>query len=784
MTLAISRREWLAGSSFVALAGMAQAVPALALATSGAGSRFTSAPLDAVTLLPSIFADAQAANRNYLASLDPERLLHNFYLSAGLEAPKEVYGGWEAMGIAGHSLGHWLSGVSLLIANTGDRELSARLDYCLAEMARIQSAHGDGYCGGTTVERGGETVDGKIVFEEVRRGEISSRGFDLNGGWVPLYTWHKVHAGLIDAYQVAKNRRALPIMLGVASYLAGVLEQLDDKQLQRVLAAEHGGLNESYANTYVLTGNPRWLRMAERIYHRAVLDPLKRQEDRLNGLHANTQIPKVVGLARLHEITGDSANGEAARFFHSAVRDHHSYVIGGNSDREHFGPPDQRADRISEATCEACNSYNMLKLTRSLFGLSGDGTLFDYFERIHLNHIMAHQRPSDGRFVYFMPLAAGARRIYSEPEDSFWCCVGSGMESHSKHAESIYWAGEREILINLYVPSELDWREKGIALHLDTEMPFGGASTITVAKAPNRVQTIGLRIPKWANSYALKLNGKRLQSGTRRGFVTVDRRWKVGDKLELSLEMRLDVERVPDAPSYVAFLHGPLVLAADLGSAEADFQGMGPALVVTDSASSCLTAVEGRELKYSAISATGETLSFTPFFSKYDRRSAVYFPTFSPAGWSMKRADYLRAQEEGRELAARTVDTIYLGEMQPERDHLFVPGNSEVVNWNGRSARRVPPGGTMEMTLARRPGASTLRIIVWDADAEQPFGITVDGEPIGDEWPKPAGDRGYVALDFLIRPARENDLEEALIAISARKSHALIYEMRMLEGWD
>jgi len=248
--------------------------------------------------------------------------------------------------------------------------------------------------------------------------------------------------------------------------------------------------------------------------------------------------------------------------------------------------------------------------------------------------------------------------------------------------------------------------------------------------------------------------------------------------------MRLDVERVPDAPSYVAFLHGPLVLAADLGSAEADFQGMGPALVVTDSASSGLTAVEGREPKYSAISATGETLSFTPFFSKYDRRSAVYFPTFSPGEWSAKRTDYLRAQEEGRELAARTVDTIYLGEMQPERDHLLVPGTSEVVNWNGRSARRVLPGGTMEMTLARMPGAATLRIIVWDADAEQPFGITIDGDPIDDEWPKPTGDRGYVALDFQIPSAREKDREKALIAITAKKSHALIYEMRMLEGWD
>ncbi len=784
MTLRINRREWLAGSSLLAFAGMAQAVPASALGLTRAHSELISAPLGAVKLTPSIFADAQTANRNYLASLDPERLLHNFYLSAGLVAPKESYGGWEAMGIAGHSLGHWLSGVSLLIANTSDRELSAKLNHCLAEMARIQAAHGDGYCGGTTVERRGKTIDGKIVFEEVRRGEISSHGFDLNGGWVPLYTWHKVHAGLIDAHRLAGNSRAMDILLGVAGYLAGVLEPLNDEQMQRVLAAEYGGLNESYADTFALTGNPRWLRMAQRLYHRAVLDPIVREEDKLDGLHANTQIPKVIGLARLHDLTREKQAGDAARFFHSTVRHHHSYVIGGNSDREHFGPPDRRANRITEATCEACNSYNMLKLTRSLYGWSGDGSLFDYFERIHLNHIMAHQRPSDGRFVYFMPLAAGARRIYSEPEDSFWCCVGSGMESHAKHAESIYWGTERALLINLYIPSELDWREQGIGLKLNTDMPFGGNSTITINRAPGKSRAIALRIPDWARSYELKLNGQTMQGEPHSGYVSVDRRWEQGDKLELRLEMGLDVERVPDDPSLVAFLHGPLVLAADLGSANEDFQGLGPALVASESASRELTRIAGALPQYMAKSATGEVLTFAPFFDKYDRRSAVYFPTFTPGEWEANRADFLRAQQEGKELAARTVDTIYLGEMQPERDHMLDPGKSEVVNWNGRSARRVLPGGTMKLTLARRPGPATLRLIVWEWDAANPFDIAVDGDRIEGDWPKPNGESGYVALDFPIPSTGEQGRDKALVTVTAQDHHALIYEMRMLEGWD
>lgn len=784
MILRINRREWLAGSSLVALAAMVKAVPAAARKTGGRRTELASAPLSAVTLAPSIFADAQAANRNYLASLDPERLLHNFYLSAGMSAPKEIYGGWEAMGIAGHSLGHWLSAVSLIIANTGDRELTAQLDHCLSEMVRIQAAHGDGYCGGTTVERDGETIDGKIVFEEVRRGEISSHGFDLNGGWVPLYTWHKVHAGLIDAHRLAGNSKAMPIMLGVAGYLADVLEGLDDEQMQRVLAAEHGGLNESYADTFAITGNPRWLRLAQRLYHRAVLDPIVRQEDKLDGLHANTQIPKVIGLARLHELTDDRRAGNAARFFHSTVRHHHSYVIGGNSDREHFGPPDQRANRITEATCEACNSYNMLKLTRSLYGWSGDAGLFDYFERIHLNHIMAHQRPSDGRFVYFMPLASGARRIYSEPEHSFWCCVGSGMESHAKHAESIYWADDRELFVNLYIPSQLDWPEQGLELRLATNMPFGGDSTISIVRAPRKARSIAMRIPGWARSYELKLNGKSVQSDLRNGYATIDRRWQKGDTLELALQMGLDVEQVPDDPSLVAFRHGPLVLAADLGSASKDFQGLGPALVVRGDPSRELVQTDGGKPEYAATSATGEMLSFAPFFDKYDRRSAVYFPTFTPGEWDAKREEFIRAQQEGKALAARTVDTIYLGEMQPERDHMLVAGQSEVVNWNGRSARRVLPGGEMEFSLARRPGPATLRLIVWDWDAPNPFGIAVDGDPLVGEWPKSIGESGYVALDFPIPSSGEQGRDKAVVRIAAEKHHALIYEARMLEGRD
>jgi len=741
-----------------------------------------SAPLGAVRLTPSLYADAVSANRAYLASLDPERFLHNFYLSAGIKPPKAVYGGWEAQGIAGHSLGHWLSAVSIQIANTGDAGLSSLLDHCLAEMGRIQAAHGDGYCGGTTVERDGEIVDGKIVFEEVRRGEIRSHGFDLNGGWVPLYTWHKIHAGLIDAHRLGRNPRAMTIMLGVAGYLAGVLDGLTDEQMQRVLATEFGGLNESYAETYALTGDRRWLDMANRLYHKAVLDPMVAGEDRLEGLHANTQIPKVIGLARIHELTGNADAATAARFFHRAVQGHHSYVIGGNSEREHFGPPDARAHRITEATCEACNSYNMLKLTRHLYAWQPDAALFDYYERVHLNHIMAHQRPSDGRFVYFMPLSSGARRIYSDPEDSFWCCVGSGMESHAKHMDSIYWGDGRTLYINLYIPSRLDWVEQGIALTLDTKMPHQGAATLTISSAPRAASRIALRIPSWSDGARIKLNGKPVEAVREGGYATITRNWLAGDRVEIDMPMALSVEATPDDPSLVAFLHGPAVLAADLGPAGESFAGASPALVTEPSSAAAMLRPADRPGSFTAQGALGEGLTLSPFFAQYERRAAVYFPTFTAGDWARERDVFLAAQKEAQDMARRTVDTLYLGEMQPERDHDFVPGDSEVVNWNGRSARNIKAGGSIRFTLARRPGHAVLRVIVFSADTGRQFALVVDGQPLAAAWPQRPQGEGFVPLDFVLPNAGEQGRDRAVITLTAGSDGALLYEAIMLAG--
>ncbi len=778
-----TRRELLAGASALVLAGSARAAaPVLsdALSESNRAGKVAAVPARYVRLKPSRFADAFAANRRYLLSLDPERLLHNFYMSAALSAPKPAYTGWEAQGIAGHSLGHWLSACALVVANTGDPDVAATLDHALAEMARIQAAHGDGYLGGTTVDRDGKAIDGKIVFEEVRRGDIRTGGFDLNGGWVPLYTWHKVHAGLLDAHLLAANPRALPIMLALAGYLAGVFEPLTDAQMQQVLRAEHGGLNESYAETYALTGDTRWLRMAEKIRHKAVLDPLTAEHDRLEGLHANTQIPKVIGLARLYELTGDPGKATAARFFHGRVTHHHSYVIGGNSEREHFGAPDALSKRVTEATCEACNSYNMLKLTRHLYAWQPDAHWFDYYERVQLNHILAHQRPDTGQFVYFMPLSAGARRSYSTAEESFWCCVGSGMESHAKHADSIYWSDADTLYVNLYIPSALDWPDRVLAFDLDTAMPMEGVATLTVRRAPRSSQAIALRIPEWSVGATLTLNGQPLQPTLRNGYAVIDRTWTSGDRLRLTMPMRLRAEPTPDDPGMIAFTHGPLVLAADLGPASQPFDGLGPALVADGAASAALRPQAG-EHRFTARSSLGDTLEFKPFFAQYDRRTAVYLPTFTTAGWAAAKDGYVRAQAERQSLARRTVDIAYLGEMQPERDHGFSATKSETVQLHGRSARKLRAGQTMSLTLRRRPGPAVLQVVYWGGDVDnREIAIRVDGTPLAVDARKGPGEDSFVVVDYPIAGTGEQGKGTTKIDFSVRRGDVDIYEVRML----
>jgi DUF1680 family protein len=686
-------------------------------------------PLAAVRLLPSVYADAVQANQAYLLRLSADRFLHNYHKFAGLPVKGAIYGGWESDTIAGEGLGHYLSALALMHAQTGQPALKPRIDYIVAELARVQRAHGDGYIAGFMRKRqDGTVVDGKEIFPEIMRGEIRSAGFDLNGCWVPLYNWHKVFAGLFDAHTYAGNAEALQVAVGLAGYVATVCAALDDAQLQQVLACEHGGINESFAELYARTGDRRWLALAHRLYHRKVLEPLAHGRDELANLHANTQIPKLLGLARLHEVDPNPGYAETTRFFWQRVTQHHSYVIGGHGDREYFSAPDTIANHITEQTCEACCSYNMLKMTRQLYGWAPHAAYFDYYERTHLNHILAHQNPRTGMFTYMTPLMSGVAREYSSEENDFWCCVLSGMESHAKHGDSIYWENGDTLFVNLYIASTVQWQHAAATIAMTTRYPFEGDIDIAITDMKKAGDyTLALRLPGWAASHTLLVNGQPQQSARASGYLLLRRRWRAGDRVRLSLPLDLRLEGVAGNEQVQALVRGPMVLAADLGPSDQPFDGLAPALVGADIVRSFAT-VDRRQAVYRSVgSGRPGDMTFKPFFAQYERRAAVYFNAYTEPQWAASEAAFRKEEARLKELAARSVDVMHLGEMQPERDHDLQSDISYPVSYRGRMGRDAHTGGFFSFRLKSADGPLVLQASYWGEERNRDFTILVDG---------------------------------------------------------
>ncbi|MEG8025368.1 glycoside hydrolase family 127 protein [Sphingomonas aurantiaca] len=723
-----NRRDVLMGTTAVALLSVGEQAFGKGAATLPASAK--PLPLSAVRLRPSAYATAVEVNRAYLLRLSADRLLHNFMVYAGLPAKAPLYGGWESDTIAGHTLGHYLTALVLMHAQTGDAGCRTRADYIVGELARAQAKRGTGYVGALGRKRkDGTIVDGEEIFPEVMRGEIKSGGFDLNGSWSPLYTVHKLFAGLLDVHAAWGNTQALTVATGLATYFAKVFAALDDAQMQTLLGCEYGGLNESYAELSARTGDKTWLAVAEQLYDRKMLDPMVAGEDRLANFHANTQVPKLIGLARIHELTGKQAPANAARFFWDTVTRHHSYVIGGNADREYFSGPDSIANHITEQTCEHCNSYNMLKLTQHLYGWQPDGALFDYYERAHLNHVMAAQNPKTAGFSYMTPLMTGTARDYSTAkDDAFWCCVGSGMESHAKHGEAIFWEGEGMLLVNLYIPAEARWQARGAALTLDTRYPFEPESRLTLTKLakPGRFP-IALRVPGWASGRAsVAVNGAPVEPVIAKGYAIVERRWTAGDVVAITVPLDLRLESAPGDIDTVAVLRGPLVMAADLGPKDAPWEQADPAMVGADLLAA-FTPTVGTAATYATKGIIRPAdLSFVPFYSQYDRRSAVYFKRFGEAAWTTQEAAFLAEQARLKDLAARSVDVMHLGEMQPERDHGLTSEISYPESYRGRNGRDARSGGYFEFAMKTRPGPLVLQATYWGDERARDFDILVD----------------------------------------------------------
>jgi hypothetical protein len=748
----LSRRSLLASTASLGLA--AAAGRAVANTNAAFPAKVTPLPMEDVRLTRSPYLSAVESNLIYLHRLEPDRLLHNFRAGAGLTPKGAVYGGWESDTIAGHTLGHYLSACSLMYAQTGDAECKRRVAYIVDELATCQTARGDGYVAGFTRKRGDVVEDGKVLFAELERGDIRVLPFDLNGCWVPLYNFHKTFAGLLDAQRYCGNQKAMAVALGLAGYIDGVFAHLDDAQVQHVLDCEHGGINESFAELYARTGDKRWRALAERIYHHKVLDPLTARRDELEDLHANTQIPKLIGLARLYEVTGERPHATAAAFFWKTVTDHHSYVIGGHGDREYFQAPNTISKYITEQTCESCNSYNMLKLTRHLYEWQPDAAYFDYYERTHLNHILAQHNPPTQMFSYMVPLMSGVHRDFSTPFDDFWCCMGTGMESHSKHGDSIYWQGSDDLFVNLFIPSRVNWRERGTAFELTTDYPLSSQVTLRVTSParPSRF-TIALRLPGWCAEPGLRVNGEAVTPVRQRGYAMLMRQWRAGDTITLDLPMPLRTEPTPDDPRTLAFLKGPMVLAANLGSATTPYSGPSPAIVATDPlADMQADAADPAVFRTVGTGRPGD-LTLEPFFRQYERNTAVYFPHFTDAEWSAEQTTLAGQAAAEKALDARSIDIARLGDDADEKAHGLESKISYAVIYRGRKGRDARTGGFFSLRMKSNGEPLVLRAAYSGDDRHRLFQILVNGHPIATQALEAEQRGAFVVRDYPIPAA-------------------------------
>lgn len=510
-----------------------------------------------VRLFPGRVHDNLSRDSAWMASISVNRLLHSFRNNAGVFAGLEggydsvrKLGGWESLDcdLRGHTTGHLLSAYALMNAATGDELFKLKGDSLVAGLAEVQEALGpDGYLSAYPEELINRNLKGKNV-------------------WAPWYTLHKIMSGLIDQYLYSDNQQALEVATKMGNWAYKKLINQPEETRKLMLRNEFGGMNEAFYNLYSVTGDSKFRELAEYFYHDDVINPLKAGDTDFGKKHTNTFIPKVIGEARNYELTSNEEGRDVARLFWNEMVGKHSFVTGSSSQKEHYFDPEKMSDFINGYTGETCCTYNMLKLTRHLFCWDASPEAAEYYERALYNHILAQQDTESGMVCYFLPLLSGAYKVYSTPEQSFWCCVGSGFESHAKYAESIYFHNDDELFVNLFIPSQLNWGEKGFAMRQLTDFPSSEQVTFHIDEAPKDAVKLSLRYPSWSGKPEVKVNGKKISNNASpSSYITLNCKWKKGDKVTVSYPMSLRVETVHNNDRRGALLYGPVVLAGNMG---------------------------------------------------------------------------------------------------------------------------------------------------------------------------------------------------------------------------
>ncbi len=744
-------------------------------------------PLTAVRLTGGPLKRAQELDAKYLLELEPDRMLAFYRQRAGLVPKAQPYGGWDGDGrnLTGHIAGHYLSAISLMWAATGDVHFKERADYIVSELKAVQDKQGDGYLSAL--------AGGRQAFGDLSKGIIKSAAFDLNGQWSPWYTLHKTFGGLRDAYRYTDNRTALEVESKFAQWAEGVLSPLSDAQLQQMLNTEFGGMNEVLADLYADTGDRRWLTLSHKFDHHAVLDPLVRGEDRLSGLHGNTQVPKVLGSAARYSYEGDRADRSAATFFWDRVVGHHTFATGGHGKDEYFREPDRLSQIIDGRTAETCNVYNMLKLTRRLFALEPDVRYAEFHERALFNHILGSMDPADGTTCYMVPVGRAVRREYQDLSRSFTCCVGSGMESHALHGLGIYYESGDRLWVNLYAPTTAKWDAAGVTLDMDTTFPEGETASLKLTVRAPKSFTVALRRPSWAaDGFEVRINGAAVKDLPKPGsYVELKRTWKSGDVVRLSLPKALRLDLMPDNKRRAAILWGPLVLAGDLGpepprggrGLNADGSALAeerqpvgtPALVAAERPiTEWLKPIAGKPGTFRTAGVAKERdLELSPFYRLHRRTYAASWDLFTPPEYETKLAELTAERERLRTLEAVTVAFLQPGEGQREKDFNQQGEETTIVRADNRSGRRGTKWFSYDMPVDRA-AANTL-VVTYQKDNRRirTFDVLVSGQRVASQTLEANGESRFFDVEYPLPPALVDGKQRVTVRFEATNGNEI-----------
>ena len=672
-----------------------------------------------VALLDAYEQNAFSKEVEYLKSLDADRLMRGFGDVSGVKINAEKYGGWETSAIQGHTLGHYLTAVSQAYATSGDKELKEITDYMISVLGDCQ------------LENGYVHAIPESHFDQIENGNTS-------GTWVPWYSMHKILAGLIDVYTYTENGNALEIASKLGDWVYSHTSKWTEETQKIVLNVEYGGMNDCLYNLYKYTKSENHLSAAHSFDEMTLFEPLYNNEDILNGKHANTTIPKIVGALNRYTVTGEEYYFQVAANFWEMVIQNHTYITGGNSEWEHFGEPKVLDAERTNCNCETCNTYNMLKLTRELFKITGDKKYSDYYENTFINAILSSQNPQTGMTTYFQPMATGFFKVYSSSTDHFWCCTGSGMENFSKLSDSIYFYGADSIFVNRYTSSKVVWEQKGLTITQNADLPKVTFTTNGSANAK-----IVLKVPDWcANKPSVTINGEETAVKVKDGFISLERNWNDGDIIQYEMEMKVTVHPLPDNKNTVAFKYGPWVLSADMGQKEMNTSTTGVNVTVPlwDATTSDVLIVENDSVQKwlrnidenlvriddtlnFELKGTNQKLIFSQHYKQHTNRYGIYFTL----------ADSNTKLPENVEDKYVVVDSLPVGNDQYEFSHNLKSENSNSGNHKGLMFRDATSDGWFSYDMAvNNTTTNYLKVKYYSGDVGRRFKVFVDGELLAD----------------------------------------------------